>query len=161
MTAPAPSVPGPSRQGVGEMFDRIAPRYDLLNRLLSMGLDIRWRQRVLKALPEGEHLRVLDVATGTADLALALARLGRVEHVTGVDISEEMLACGRPKVERLGLADKVVLERGDALDLQRFSGFDVATIAFGIRNVLDVEAALRQMAGALRPGGRVLVLEFS
>lgn len=156
------ALPGPSRDGVGAMFDRIAPRYDLLNRVLSMGMDVGWRRAVRRALPGGEQLRVLDVATGTGDLLLELAREPRVVELLGVDISEEMLAVGRPKLDRLPEGTTASLVVGDALDLAAHRRqFDAVSIAFGIRNVLDVDRALREMAGALRPGGRVLVLEFS
>jgi demethylmenaquinone methyltransferase/2-methoxy-6-polyprenyl-1,4-benzoquinol methylase len=156
------AVPGPSREGVGAMFDRIAPRYDFLNRVLSMGMDVGWRRAVRRALPEGAPLRVLDVATGTADLLLELAREPRVTELLGVDISEEMLAVGRTKLDRLPEGTSGELRTGDALDLAAYRGqFDAVSIAFGIRNVLDVDKALREMTGTLRPGGRVLVLEFS
>lgn len=143
------------------MFDRIAPRYDLLNRALSFGLDVGWRKRVVAELPAGRGLRVLDVATGTADLAIALARSPRVESVVGVDIAERMLAEGRQKVRAAGLEASIRLVYGDAADLHAHREFDAATIAFGIRNVPDPVAVMRQMREAVRPAGRVLVLELS
>ena len=153
----------PSRINVGSMFDRIAHRYDLLNRLLSFGTDVRWRKRLGKHLPQGDALNVLDLATGTADLLISMKKhCPRVQRGTGVDVSFGMLSYGVPKLHALGLADRFRLVRGDAMRLPLPSDhFDAATISFGIRNVLDVGAGLREMHRVLRPGGRVLVLEFS
>lgn len=151
----------PSRVGVGQMFNRIAPRYDLLNRTLSFGLDASWRRKVRACLPNRQPLRILDVATGTADLALTLVEDTKTESVLGVDIAEEMLARGREKAARHPRGQQVRLEAGDALKLQEWGTFDVVTISFGIRNVLDVDHALREMKAVLNPGGRALVLEFS
>jgi demethylmenaquinone methyltransferase/2-methoxy-6-polyprenyl-1,4-benzoquinol methylase len=159
--AAAHAPPGPSRQGVDAMFDRIAHRYDTANRVLSMGLDVGWRNELLHQLPAGDALKVLDVATGTADLALALAKSPRVAHVTGVDISAGMLDYGKKKVAARAQSERVELLMGDALELSAHRGFDVVTIAFGIRNVKDVGRALRGFCAALRPGGRALILEFS
>lgn len=154
--------PGPSRDGVDRMFDRIAARYDLANRVLSMGLDIGWRARLLAELPTptDRPLRVLDVATGTADLAIALAKQPEVGHVTGVDISPGMLAHGREKVHTSGLDSRIDLQDGDATKLEAYRDFDVVTISFGIRNVRDTQQGLRGFFDALRPGGRALILEF-
>lgn len=142
------------------MFDRIAPRYDLLNRLLSFRRDVAWRRAMIRALPAGDGLRVMDLATGTADVLLALCRSGRgIRHAVGVDKSAGMLALGRRKAAGIQVADFV---HGDAQAIS-FAGdsFDAITIAFGIRNVPDVPAALREMLRTLRPGGRALILEFS
>jgi len=159
MTAP----PGPSRDHVDTMFDGIAARYDLANRVLSMGLDIGWRKRLLARVPSApsKSLRVIDVATGTADLAIALARDARVSDVVGVDVSTGMLQHGRTKVDAAALSSRVQLVTGDARALTGLTGFDVATISFGIRNVGDTLLGLRTMLGALKPGGTILVLEFS
>lgn len=146
--------------GSGGMFDRIAPRYDLLNRLMSFGVDRRWRRRLLDAMPTEGPL--LDVATGTADVALALARRSPAVTVIGLDPSGGMLAVGRDKIERRRLGDRVALVEGDARDMpfdaDRFAG---SCIAFGIRNVPDRLAGLREMARVTRPGGPVVVLELS
>jgi demethylmenaquinone methyltransferase/2-methoxy-6-polyprenyl-1,4-benzoquinol methylase len=158
------TLPGPSRTHVGAMFDRIAPRYDLLNRVLSFGLDESWRRAVVGALPDGDGLSVLDVATGTGDLARALLRAPHVKRVVGVDISAEMLACAHDKLADAVRVGKLVLMQADARELspvQQHAPFDAATIAFGIRNVADPVAGLRAMRGALKPGGRILVLEFA
>lgn len=148
--------------GSGQMFDRIADRYDLLNRVLSMGIDRSWRRRTVRALALGEGpRRVLDVATGTADLALAIAAAHPQTSVLGVDPSVNMLARGRHKVARRGLTERIELMVGDAQALGHPDGsFDAATISFGIRNVPDRMAGLREMARVVRPGGRVCVLEL-
>lgn len=153
----------PSRAHVGSMFDRIAHRYDLLNRLLSFGTDVRWRKRIAQHLPEGDALQVLDLATGTADVLISLRRhCPRVMRGTGIDLSYGMLSHGVPKLRALGLGGHFRLAQGDAMRLPLPSNsYDAATISFGIRNVLDVPAGLREMQRVLKPGGRVLVLEFS
>jgi demethylmenaquinone methyltransferase/2-methoxy-6-polyprenyl-1,4-benzoquinol methylase len=152
------------RPGSGAMFDAIASRYDLLNRILSGGVDRRWRRRTVDALqlPADQPARVLDVATGTGDLAIAIARRHPLASVVGVDPSENMLAVGRTKLEKAGLADRVTLAAGDAEQLDYpDASFDGATIAFGIRNVPDRARGLAEMARVVRPGGRVCVLELS
>ncbi|MFW6051860.1 MAG: bifunctional demethylmenaquinone methyltransferase/2-methoxy-6-polyprenyl-1,4-benzoquinol methylase UbiE [Myxococcota bacterium] len=147
--------------GSGAMFDAIAHRYDLLNRVLSMGIDRGWRRRTVEALALGEDGRVLDLATGTADLALEIGRRHGDARVVGLDPSERMLEIGRRKVRRAGLEERVALREGDAQALPFEAGaFDACSIAFGIRNVPDRAAALREMARVTRPGGRVAVLEL-
>lgn len=145
------------------MFDRIAHRYDLSNRVLSFSLDASWRKKVATYLPVHANLHVLDLATGTGDLAISLLQ-NRTNIVTvkGVDISSNMIAAGKEKINAAGLANCIDLEIGDATKL-RFAdnSFDVATIAFGIRNVSDVAAALLEMRRILKPGGQLIVLEFS
>ncbi len=147
--------------GSGEMFDRIAARYDFVNRVLSLGLDQRWRRRVVRALELGERPRVLDVATGTGDLAIEIARTRPGATVIGLDPSSGMLGVAREKVAKRGLADRIELVLGDAQALpQQNCEVDAATIAFGIRNVPDRGKALRELARVVRPGGRVAVLEL-
>ena len=151
-----------ARPGSGAMFDAIAERYDLLNRVLSMGIDQRWRRRTVAALQLPGEARVLDLATGTGDVALRIARAHPDAQVTGVDPSEKMLAVGRQKVAAAGLAGRIILLQGDAEKLdfpdRRFDG---VTIAFGIRNVPDRQRALREMARVCRIGGRIAILELS
>jgi demethylmenaquinone methyltransferase/2-methoxy-6-polyprenyl-1,4-benzoquinol methylase len=164
-----PPVPGsrdtaePSRVAVWSMFDRIAHRYDLLNRILSMGIDVRWRKRLGRYLPEGDGLRLLDLATGTGDVMLMLHGMSsRVTSGVGMDMSGGMLGLGRRKIAREGLADSFAMVRADALAVAvPDDQFDVVTIAFGIRNVLDVMKGLQEMQRVLKPGGRALILEFS
>ncbi len=144
------------------MFDDISPRYDLLNRLLSFGLDVLWRERLAAFLPRNEGQRVLDVATGTADVLLALIKDHRVQAGFGVDMAERMLDIGRAKAARLGFENRITLHRGDAGQLPfNDNTFDTVTIAFGIRNMDDHNQILREMRRVLKPGGRALVLEFS
>jgi demethylmenaquinone methyltransferase/2-methoxy-6-polyprenyl-1,4-benzoquinol methylase len=142
------------------MFDAIAARYDLLNRVLSLGLDQRWRRKAVRALALKPGATVLDLATGTGDLAIAIAE-GHDARVTGIDPSEGMLAVGRRKVRAAGLEGRVELRAGDAerLDLADRS-VDAISMAFGIRNVPDRARALREMARVTRPGGRIAILEL-
>jgi demethylmenaquinone methyltransferase/2-methoxy-6-polyprenyl-1,4-benzoquinol methylase len=144
------------------MFDAIAHRYDMLNRMLSLGIDQSWRKRTVRALELGPRSRVLDVATGTADLALQIARATDDASVIGVDPSLAMLQIGREKVQRAGLQARVELRPGNAEALPfPDRSFDAATIAFGIRNVPDRARGLREMARVTRPAGRVAVLELA
>lgn len=153
----------PSRAQVWQMFDRIAPRYDLLNRLLSFRRDVAWRKRMGRMIPEGPELTLLDIATGTADQILSLmAATPRIKRSIGVDMSEGMLDYGRKKIARLGWEQRVQLKTGDAMRIPEADrAFDVATMSFGIRNVLNVSGALREIQRVLKPGGRALILEFS
>ena len=147
--------------GSGEMFDQIAGRYDLLNRLMSMGIDQSWRRKTVAAMELPTDALVLDLATGTADLALMIARLHPDAKVVGSDPSARMLEVGNDKVERSGLEGRVALEVGDAQELPYDDDtFDGCCIAFGIRNVPDRSAALREMARVTRPTGRVAILEL-
>ncbi len=151
----------PPTLGSGQMFDRIARRYDFVNRVLSLGLDKGWRRRTVRALQLGERPRVLDVATGTGDLAIDIARMTPGATVIGLDPSTEMLAIAAAKITRRGLGDRVSVVVGDAQALPYKScEMDAATIAFGIRNVPDRLAGLRELARVVRPGGRIAVLEL-
>lgn len=148
------------RPGSGAMFDGIARRYDPLNRLMTFGLDRSWREKTVRSLALPENARVLDLATGTADVALLLARRHPDASVVGLDPSEGMLEIGRSKVAARGLAGRVALEAGEAENLPyKNASFDGVTIAFGIRNVEDRPRALREIARVLRPGGRLAILE--
>jgi len=153
----------PSREGVAGMFDRIAERYDLLNRVLSFGRDIAWRNRLVRALPQRGNLHVLDLATGTADVLLACARRGPgVARGVGLDPSAGMLGHGARKIRRAGLDGTLTLFQGDGATLPYADAtFDATTIAFGIRNYADYEAGLREMHRVVKPDGRALILEFS
>lgn len=153
----------PSRTDAWRMFDRIAHRYDLLNRLLSFRQDVAWRKLLVKLLPDRPSLHILDLATGTGDVLLSLCR-GRktIERAVGIDMAGKMLAIGKDKIAAEGLSGKATMVRGDATRLGvEDAMFDAVTIAFGIRNVIDVDAGLREMHRILKPGGRALVLEFS
>lgn len=161
--AQTPSVPGASVAETWKMFDRIAERYDVLNRLLSFRRDVAWRKFLYKKLPDGTGLRVLDLATGTGDVLLGLAASGnKVGTGVGLDKSAKMLALGRQKAGKRGLLNAVKLLRGDATALCfTADSFDAVTMAFGIRNVPDVPRTLQEIRRILKPGGRVLILEFS
>ena len=143
------------------MFDAIAPRYDLLNRVLSAGLDQRWRRRAVESLAVGNDATILDLCTGTADLAIAIAERHPRACVAGVDFSSEMLARGLAKVRASAATSRIRLVRGDAAAIPIADATcDGATIAFGIRNVADPERALAELHRVLRPGARLVILEF-
>lgn len=154
--------PGPPRENVWGMFNRIAPKYDLLNRVLSFRQDVRWRKRLVRHLPPGERLDVLDIATGTADVLLTLHRAGRLRRGVGIDMATAMLDLGRAKLAHEGVADIITLREGDATRLDEPDGaYDCTTISFGIRNVIDTGKALVEMHRVIKPGGRSLILECS
>ena len=149
------------------MFDKIAHRYDLANFLLSAGVDLYWRKKLLQYLPApldgASKLNILDIATGTAEMPLILAgQQKQVQRVIGIDLSSKMLAKGKEKVMRMGMTDKIELRLGDGVAIP-FSdaSFDVATLCFGIRNFDRPQAALSSIQRILKPGGRALILEFS
>lgn len=150
------------KEEVGRMFDSIASSYDLLNRGTSLGVDTLWRKKMIAKLDPTVHKRILDMATGTADVAIQTAKRLPVEHVTGVDLSHEMLRYGRKKVTKAKLDERIELKQGDAENLpQPDNTFDAATVSFGVRNFGDLEAGLAEMLRVLRPGGKLVVLEFS
>jgi demethylmenaquinone methyltransferase / 2-methoxy-6-polyprenyl-1,4-benzoquinol methylase len=152
----------PVQNGSGAMFDAIAARYDLVNRVISLGVDQSWRKKTVRSLNLRTSARVLDLATGTADLALMIAARAEGSTVVGLDPSAAMLAVGQRKIEKKGLSERVSLVQGDAQALPFGDrSFDGVSIAFGIRNVPDRARALREMARVTRPGGRVAVLELS
>lgn len=162
MTTERSAVTAPDKTGsrISGMFDAIAPRYDLLNRVLSAGIDRRWRTAAIRSLQLTGSETVLDVCSGTADVALE-ARKGGAARVLGVDFSGAMLVLGLRKVRAAGEDGRIPLVRGDAMRLPvRDESVDAATVAFGIRNVERAEEACREMARALRPGGRLAILEF-
>ena len=144
------------------MFDAIAPRYDLLNRVLSGGLDVRWRTRAIRSLALRGGETVLDLCTGTADLAIASATASPgAGSVVGVDFSGQMLRLGQAKLMQRGLASRIRLVQGDAMRIPLAAcSVDAATVAFGIRNVQEPQAAFADVFRVLRPGGRFAILEF-
>jgi len=155
-----PERPPAVHDGSGAMFDAIADRYDLLNRLMSMGRDRAWRLKTAAAL--GSPLRVLDLATGTGDLALDVARMYPESRVTGLDPSERMLAVGRTKTSKRGAAGRVRYVQGDAQRLPFADhSFDAITMAFGIRNVPDRRLALEEMARVAVPDAKIAILELT
>jgi demethylmenaquinone methyltransferase/2-methoxy-6-polyprenyl-1,4-benzoquinol methylase len=147
---------------ISSMFTNIAPRYDLLNRVLSLGIDRRWRKFAVQRLPKTENAHYLDVATGTCDVAIDIVNRIPGSRVTGVDFSDGMLRFGREKVFEAGLGSIISLQRGDATALPFADGtFDGSIIAFGIRNVNDYKKGVSEMARVVKKGGRVVVLEFT
>jgi len=148
-------------RNVRRMFNRIAPRYDLLNRLLSFRRDVAWRRAMLNHVPDRIDLRVLDLATGTGDVLIALDQARQPALSVGADVAEAMLALAQDKAARSALGGPS-FARNDATALAFADGsFDAVTVAFGIRNVDDVPTALREMRRVLAPGGRAVILEFS
>jgi len=169
---PKTATDAASRPPVGEvdgkaehveaMFDNIAPRYDLLNRVLSLGIDQYWRWRTVRLLRDEQPTRILDVATGTADLAIRAEKMLHPREVIGVDLSAEMLRFGRKKLDRMGLSPRITLVQGDASRLPfDDASFDAVLVAFGVRNFENLVDGLRDMRRVLTPGGALVVLEFS
>ena len=150
------------KQQVAAMFDRIAFRYDFLNRFLSGGIDVYWRRRAIRELLALQPKHILDVATGTADMAIFMTRHLSPDEITGIDISTGMLEIGRQKVARHQLEGKIGLQEGDSENIQAPDNtFDAITVAFGVRNFEHLEKGLREMLRVLKPGGRLVILEFS
>lgn len=146
---------------VAEMFDNIAPKYDFLNHFLSFGIDKLWRKRAIKLIKRFNPKHILDVATGTGDFAIAGLKTG-AKKVTGIDISEEMLAVGRKKIEKLGLSGKISLQKGDSEAIAfDENSFDAVTVAFGVRNFENLSRGLDEIYRVLKPDGTICVLEFS
>ena len=153
---------------IGSLFDRIAGSYDRLNHLLSLDVDKSWRRRTVKQIDTTSTLStlnsklILDVAIGTADLTLEILRQGKASHVTGLDVSRQMMAIGEQKVAKAGYVDKVTFDYGSALDMPyEDQSFDVVTCAYGVRNFSDLQRGLNEMYRVLKPGGQVIILEFS
>ncbi len=150
------------KEQVARMFDGIARRYDMLDHLLSLGIDRSWRRKAVGKIKELEPYSILDVATGTGDLAIEMARRIPGADITGADISREMLRVGRRKAVKRNVWNRISFVYGDAEALPFGEGaFDVVTAAFGVRNFQDADAGLREMYRVLKPGGAVFVLEFS
>lgn len=149
------------RGNIDALFDRIAPRYDVLNHLLTLGIDRRWRRKAARSVPR-EAANVLDVAAGTADLSIAMAQREQRRRVTGVDLSAGMLALGENKVEEHGLQERITLLQANVATLPFGDGtFDAVTCAFGVRNFSRRQQGLREMQRVLRRHGRIVILEFS
>ena len=150
------------KQQVAEMFDSIAFRYDFLNRFLSIGIDVGWRKKAILQLKSLQPKKVLDVATGTADVALMTHKMLNPEKIIGIDISEGMLELGRQKISKLGLNNRIELYKGDSENIVfEDNSFDAITVAFGVRNFEHLEKGLKEMLRVLKPGGKLVILEFS
>lgn len=148
------------KKQVEKMFDKIAFRYDFLNRFLSAGIDIGWRKKAIKLLLPVKPERILDVATGTGDFALTSYEILKPEKITGIDISEGMLELGRKKITKAGLDDRIELLNGDSeAILFEDNSFDAVTVAFGVRNFENLEQGLSEIKRVLKPGGKLIVLE--
>jgi len=153
---------GNKKAQVEEMFDNIAPSYDLLNRVLTIGIDTIWRKKAIRTIKNINPSRLLDIATGTADVAIEAFKYINPEHITGIDISQEMLDVGQKKIEKKGLKDKITLKKDDSEDLSfNDNTFDVATASFGVRNFGDLDKGLMEINRVLKPGGQFVVLEFT
>lgn len=155
-----PKTPS-SPSDIREMFNKISPTYDLMNRILSFGQDLRWRKKVARYLPLKPHLEILDLATGTGDQLAAIFRSGiSIHKAVGIDVAEEMLSIGRKKLSSFPQAVELLQADAEALPFAS-DRFDAATFSFGIRNVANPDTALAEIHRVLKPGGRCLILEFS
>lgn len=148
------------KEHISRLFDRLAPSYDRFNHLSSMGIDHIWRHQAVCAMRPAD--KVLDVAVGTADLAIAIVRGGKAKHVTGIDISTEMIRVGAEKVAHMGLSEQIDFVEGSAFELPyEDNTFDALTCAYGVRNFSQLNKGLSEFLRVLKPGGLLLILEFS
>jgi demethylmenaquinone methyltransferase/2-methoxy-6-polyprenyl-1,4-benzoquinol methylase len=149
------------KEQVATMFDNIAGNYDFLNHFLSLGIDIFWRKRLVRKLQKQKPHNILDVATGTADLAIAMMKI-KPFNVVGIDISNGMLEVGRKKIKEKDLEKTIQLQQADSEDLPfEDATFDAVTVSFGARNFENLQKGLSEMARVLKPGGKIYILEFS
>jgi demethylmenaquinone methyltransferase/2-methoxy-6-polyprenyl-1,4-benzoquinol methylase len=161
VVVPYKEDPGAKKQQVARMFNRISGRYDFLNHFLSLGIDILWRKKAIRLLKDKHPKQILDVATGTGDFAIEALALNP-DRVIGVDISEGMLDVGRAKLTQRKLDKRIELRTGDSENLPFEDNiFDAVIVAFGVRNFENLEAGLKEMHRVLKPGGTVVILEFS
>ena len=151
------------KEQVEEMFDNIAPTYDRLNHIMSFNIDRVWRRRVMRIVRRSKARRIMDLATGTGDLAIAMAKRVDRTQILGIDLSEEMLEVARAKVQKQGLEERIMLEKGDAENLTMVAdgSIDAVTVAFGVRNFENMERGLSEIYRTLRAEGKLVVLEFS
>lgn len=150
------------KEQVAEMFDKIAGKYDKMNRFLSARTDIGWRKKAIRLLKKDNPQHILDVATGTADMAIMAYQILKPKKITGIDISDGMLELGRKKIDKERLGEYIHLQHGDSETINFAENtFDAVMVAFGVRNFENLENGLAEMLRVLRPGGRLLVLEFS
>lgn len=150
------------KEQVAGMFDNIALRYDFLNRFLSAGIDVSWRKKAIRELKGLNPKRILDVATGTADVAIMMSKMLQPDNITGIDISNGMLEIGRQKINKLKLDTIIELVNGDSEAINfPDDTFDAVTVAFGVRNFQHLEKGLSEIRRVLKPGGKLVVLEFS
>lgn len=148
------------KKNIGQLFDRIAGTYDSFNHLLSLNIDRRWRRKAVSRLSKAEKL--LDVAIGTADLAIELMKQGKADSIDGIDLSEGMMKIGREKVERKKLGGKVSFMKASALDMPfDDASYDALTCSYGVRNFSNLDKGLQEFHRVLKPGGQLMILEFS
>ena len=153
---------GAKTEQVRQMFDAIAPAYDFMNRAMTLGIDIWWRQLAVKRLKRLKPATILDVATGTGDFAIQLNDSLQPQHITGIDLSEGMLAEARRKVKKKGLEDVITFKQDDCMALHMDDAtVDAVTVAFGVRNFEHLQQGYQEMARVLKPGGMLCVLELS
>lgn len=158
---PIPSKSGSKKEQVEQMFDSISPKYDFLNHFLSLGIDNIWRRKCVNTLREISPKKILDVATGTGDLAIASLKLNP-EQITGLDLSAGMLEKGKEKMKKKGYEGIISMEKGDSENLPFDDNtYDATTVGFGVRNFEDLEKGLKEINRVIRPGGKLAVLEFS
>ena len=150
------------KKQVEKMFDKIAFRYDFLNHFLSAGIDTRWRKKAIRELATLQPKKVLDVATGTADVAILTYKILKPEIIVGIDISEGMLNIGKQKIATMGLQKHIELLKGDCETINfEDNSFDAVTVAFGVRNFENLEKGLNEIKRILRPNGKLVILEFT
>ena len=150
------------KEQVTEMFDRVAGKYDFMNRFLSGRMDVGWRKKAINTLKKYNPQQIIDIATGTADLSIMMYKMLNPQQITGIDISSEMLKAGQVKVNKANLNGKIVLQKGDSENLAfADNSFDAATAAFGVRNFENLEKGLSEMYRVLNNGGQLMILEFS
>jgi demethylmenaquinone methyltransferase / 2-methoxy-6-polyprenyl-1,4-benzoquinol methylase len=157
MVVPYKEKEASKREQIEQMFDNISPKYDLLNRMLSLGIDIYWRKKALRMLKKDDPKLILDIATGTGDLAIEATKQLNPNKIMAVDISEGMLSFGRQKVSKLGLSDKIEFRTGDSEN----NTFDTVMVSFGVRNYENLLKGLTDMCRVTKQGGSCLILEFS
>ena len=153
---------GSKQEQIRRMFDKIAPSYDRLNHALSLGIDRRWRRTAVDALGIHQPQQILDIATGTGDFALLLAKRIKPQHIVGADISEGMMAVGREKVKEEGLQNVISFQHEDCMQLSFPDGsFDAVTSSYGVRNFQNLDNGLQEMQRVLHPGGHLLIVELT
>ena len=161
MAKPYKNSSAEKKEQIAEMFNNISPKYDFLNRILSLGIDVIWRKKAIKLLAKYKPLNILDIATGTGDFAIEAAKL-KPNKIIGIDISEGMLKYGQIKINKKGLNKIIKLEKGDSENLQfKNNSFDASTAGFGVRNFQNLEKGLAEIYRILKPGGVAVILEFS
>lgn len=156
------SVDGNKKEQVADMFNNISATYDMLNRFMTMGIDIIWRRKAIRSLRTIKPQHILDVATGTGDFAIESVRLLNPKKITGIDISEGMLGVAKEKIKKKELTDQIEVMLADSENLPFAEGhFDAVTVAFGVRNFENLQQGLNEIHRVIRPGGKAIVLELS